>query len=333
MEKRYQVFVSSTFADLQDERSRVLQTLMEMDCIPAGMELFPAADEEQWAFIKKIVDDCDYYLLIIGGRYGSISSDGVSYTEKEYDYAVSKGMKVVALLHAKPLEIPVGKSEMDSQSRVKLESFREKVKQGRLVRFWERADDLPGLVSVSLSKTIKTYPAEGWVRANAVGNEDLLAQLNQLRLENEKLRVDLANSRPAPIVVPEDLAGLDESFKIRMSTIANGATQRFFREFTWRTIFHYVSPYLLKRLDENSVKLKLAHAFGLSLDYRNVVRIEDQDFQTIALQLKALGLVKIENLSVTDGSRHLFWSLTPAGEQLMVNLRLVRAKGSGDSEE
>jgi len=131
MEKRYQVFVSSTFADLQDERSRVLQTLMEMDCIPAGMELFPAADEEQWAFIKKIVDDCDYYLLIIGGRYGSISSDGVSYTEKEYDYAVSKGMKVVALLHAKPLEIPVGKSEMDSQSRVKLESFREKVKQGR----------------------------------------------------------------------------------------------------------------------------------------------------------------------------------------------------------
>ena len=104
---------------------------MEMDCIPAGMELFPAADEEQWAFIKKIVDDCDYYLLIIGGRYGSISSDGVSYTEKEYDYAVSKGMKVVALLHAKPLEIPVGKSEMDSQSRVKLESFREKVKQGR----------------------------------------------------------------------------------------------------------------------------------------------------------------------------------------------------------
>ncbi|MCR9883896.1 DUF4062 domain-containing protein, partial [Vibrio alginolyticus] len=75
MEKRYQVFVSSTFADLQEERQQVIQALMEMDCIPAGMELFPATDEEQWEFIKRIIDDCDYYLLIIGGRYGSVSSD------------------------------------------------------------------------------------------------------------------------------------------------------------------------------------------------------------------------------------------------------------------
>jgi Domain of unknown function (DUF4062) len=52
MDKRYQVFVSSTFADLQDERRRVIQTVMERDCFPAGIELFPAADEEQWQFIK-----------------------------------------------------------------------------------------------------------------------------------------------------------------------------------------------------------------------------------------------------------------------------------------
>ena len=71
MEKRYQVFVSSTFADLKEERRKVIQTLMEMDCIPSGMEIFPAADEEQWEFIKKVISDCDYYILIIGGRYGS----------------------------------------------------------------------------------------------------------------------------------------------------------------------------------------------------------------------------------------------------------------------
>lgn len=85
MDKRYQVFLSSTYADLKDERQKVIQTLMEMDCIPSGMELFPATDEEQWEFIKKVIDDCDYYLLIIGGRYGSINAEGISYTEKEYD--------------------------------------------------------------------------------------------------------------------------------------------------------------------------------------------------------------------------------------------------------
>jgi len=46
MDKRYQIFVSSTFADLKDERQQVIQALMEMDCIPSGMELFPAQDDE-----------------------------------------------------------------------------------------------------------------------------------------------------------------------------------------------------------------------------------------------------------------------------------------------
>ena len=90
MDKRYQVFISSTFSDLKEERKNVIQTLLEMDCIPAGMELFPAPDEEQWEFIKKIIDDCDYYMLIIGGRYGSLTKDGISYTEKEFDYAKEK---------------------------------------------------------------------------------------------------------------------------------------------------------------------------------------------------------------------------------------------------
>jgi len=80
MSTRYQVFVSSTYADLKNERSRVIQTLLELDCIPAGMELFPAADEEQWQFIRRVIDDCDYYIVIIGGRYGSLTPEGISYT-------------------------------------------------------------------------------------------------------------------------------------------------------------------------------------------------------------------------------------------------------------
>jgi hypothetical protein len=93
MNKRYQVFISSTYADLKEERSKVIQTIMELDCIPAGMEIFPAIDEEQFNFIKKIIDDCDYYLLIIGGRYGSISEDGLSYTEKELIMLLKERLK------------------------------------------------------------------------------------------------------------------------------------------------------------------------------------------------------------------------------------------------
>ena len=151
MDKRYQVFVSSTYTDLIEERQIVFQTLMEMDCIPAGMELFPAADEDQFEFIKKVIDDCDYYLLIVGGRYGTLAEDQISYTEKEFDYAVASGKKAVVLVHKDPDTIPSGKSESDPDIRKKLETFKKKAMTGRLVDFWEEPKDLRCLLYTSPS--------------------------------------------------------------------------------------------------------------------------------------------------------------------------------------
>ncbi len=73
-EKRYQVFISSTFSDLLNERKMILDLLLMADCIPAGMEAFAAADAEQFDIIKKVIDLCDYYVLIIGKRYGTVHS-------------------------------------------------------------------------------------------------------------------------------------------------------------------------------------------------------------------------------------------------------------------
>lgn len=93
MDRRYQVFISSTYMDLVDERREVIQALLEMDCLPAGMEMFPAANDDQWTLIQQVIDESDYYVVIVGGRYGSVAPDGISYTEKEYDYAVSTGSR------------------------------------------------------------------------------------------------------------------------------------------------------------------------------------------------------------------------------------------------
>ncbi|HSP50009.1 MAG TPA: DUF4062 domain-containing protein [Pseudolabrys sp.] len=81
MDKRYQVFVSSTFADLKDERQAVLQALLSLDHFPAGMESFLASDDDAWTLIKGVIDDSDYYVLVFGGRYGSTNHAGVGYTE------------------------------------------------------------------------------------------------------------------------------------------------------------------------------------------------------------------------------------------------------------
>lgn len=102
MDKKYQVFVSSTYEDLRLERQEVMNALLELDCIPSGMELFPAADEDQWSLIQGVIDECDYYILILGGRYGSVSNNGVGYTEMEYQYALETNKPIIAFLHKEP---------------------------------------------------------------------------------------------------------------------------------------------------------------------------------------------------------------------------------------
>ncbi len=329
MEKRFQVFISSTYADLKDERRTVIQTVIELDCIPAGMELFPAADEEQLTFIKRVIDDCDYYLLIIGGRYGSISDSGVSYTEQEYDYAVGHGLKVIALLHENPDEIPLGKSEKDPVLRDRLQRFRDKASKGRLVKFWKTAGDIPGLVALSLSSTIKMFPAVGWVRANRAASEELLSEVNDLRKKNSRLESYIADL--APLSTFKDLAGLDEAFTVRgryHNSYFNG-TRGWFCDTTWRKIFSYISPYLVKHPNDDAVKDVLEEALFKESDagekgYAAV--LDDQIFQTVGVQLRALGLVKIEYSQTVSGGMGLFWSITKPGERLMLELRTVRTK-------
>ena len=326
MDKRYQVFVSSTYADLKEERQKVIQALMELDCIPAGMELFPAADEEQFEFIKRVIDDCDYYLLIVGGRYGSLTAQGISYTEQEYDYALSRGLKVIALIHEKPDEIPFGKSEQDPELRNLLQKFRDRVATDRLVRFWSSADQLPGIVALSLSKTIKMFPAIGWVRADRASSEELLTEINDLRKQNSQLQstlADLPKFKPAPI---PDLAGLDEAIELHGEHFNDGRRRTWKAKATWGELFGFVAPYLVKHPNESTVKSVLKDAlFDRSGSYGTTVSLDDQDFQTIAVQLKALDLINLSYSKTVQGGMGLFWSATPAGERLTFELRAVRS--------
>lgn len=219
MKKRYQVFISSTYTDLKEKRSLVMKSVMDIDCIPAGMELFPAIDEEQFEFIKKIIDDCDYYILIIGGRYGSMTEDGISYTEMEFDYAKSKRIPVIAFLHNDIDNIPSGKVDMDPNVRAKLEQFRERVKKERLVKFWDTPGNLTSQVIISLTQTIKIRPGVGWVRANVVTNEESLQELNSLRKEVEQLRTYKRKKEEDSFGYISNIADWDETFTLHLNAV------------------------------------------------------------------------------------------------------------------
>ena len=166
--KRYQIFVSSTYSDLIEERQAVLESILKLRHIPVGMEQFVAANDEQFGYIQRLIDETDYYVILIGNRYGSIASDGVSYTEKEFDYAVSKGIPILAFIHSSPDSLPANKSEKTASARKQLTRFREKVMNNRLVSLfsWDSPVSLSREVVVALTIAINDYPRPGWERAN-----------------------------------------------------------------------------------------------------------------------------------------------------------------------
>lgn len=142
MEKKYQVFVSSTYQDLIEEQQKVIEALLGKNCFPVGTEYFPAANDDQLTVIKKIIDRCDYYILIIGGRYGSLDAkSGKSYTQLEFEYAVSKGIPIASFYHAEPNKLSGQRIEPTDDRKRKLNEF-EIIVQEKLCDSWKEPYEL-----------------------------------------------------------------------------------------------------------------------------------------------------------------------------------------------
>jgi len=333
IDRRYQVFISSTYRDLGPERQEIVQALLELDCIPAGMELFPASDDDKWALISKVIADCDYYLVIVAGRYGSLDSEGMSYTEREYDLAVSLGKPVMGFVHAAPDEIPRGKSETDPVAADKLRSFREKV-QRKMCKTWRTPEELGGVVSRSLIKLIKSHPTVGWVRGDQVLTPQIQAEISDLRATVAELQ----NRRSGSSVDPETLArGLDPfEFPYEYMYEAEDGERKTYKgkaTYTWDAWFMFLGPYLVNEVTEKALQ---GHMMGAIEGYvarrkgnpepRSEVNDEDNSGSQIIIQLLALGLIERSKRRRPVSDRGSYWALTPQGRDYLLELSAIRRK-------
>lgn len=209
-DKRYSVFISSTFNDLREERRAVQDVVISSGDFPVQMESFPAADEDQFEFIKSLIEKCDYYVLIVAGRYGTASEDGLSYTEKEYHHAVLKGIPVSVMLHGDRGAISADKSEESIDGKKRLAAFVAKVEKNRLRKTWETSDALKLAVREALEYAKATKPAVGWVRGDSVASVEALEELNEIRKENARFR-EAIGSLEIEIALPPIPAANDET--------------------------------------------------------------------------------------------------------------------------
>ena len=212
--RKYSVFISSTYEDLVDERQALLGVALENDYIPVGMEQFHAYPASQWQVITKMIDECDAYLLVIGGRYGSMEEgSGISYTEKEYNYAKSKGIPVLALIRT-PKNITQDKMDTGDDQFIKqkkLEEFRTRVeKDENTVSFFGTLSDLKYEAANALRNAVSFCgDSAGWVRYS-----DMQSIVNEKIGEQNAISIQLREQQDSRMKNVENaIATLMEEFK------------------------------------------------------------------------------------------------------------------------
>lgn len=199
-QKKLQVFVSSTYRDLRQERQAAVEAILKAGHIPAGMELFSAGSESQLETIRRWIDDSDVYMLILGARYGSVDpKTSLSYTELEYDYAISKDKPIFAVVitdSAIDAKIKTeGKDVIETDYPKELKFFREKVLT-RISSFFSDEKDIKLAVHETMADYARRLDFTGWVSGNEIAYAtSALEELTRLRQEKEALLAEIERLR------------------------------------------------------------------------------------------------------------------------------------------
>lgn len=222
--KKFQVFISSTFEDMKQERQAAVSAVLEAGHIPAGMELFSSGNETQLETIRRWIDNSDVYLLILGGRYGSIEPKSQkSYIELEFDHAVAQGKSLFSIvIKESALEDKaktMGLSAIERKNGAAYEAFRSRV-LSMTSGFYIDTKDIKLEILKSLTEKTGDPSLLGWVR----GCVELESELRSIETEE----IDLLNGFKK--VEPKEsfnidypaMPSLSQRIEIQIDLIAEG---------------------------------------------------------------------------------------------------------------
>lgn len=333
MDKRYQVFVSSTYLDLIKERLRVMYTLLRMNCFPAGMELFPASDFDPRTIIKKVIEDSDYYVLLIGARFGTEAEKEQSFTQWEYEYAKGQGLPILTFLRRDPSFIPKGCPAEDEQLKKRQAEFRQTLKKEKWCKEWTTAEGLCEELAISFPRLMEVSPRVGWIRSGQLGNDEQQGEVERL---GDRIREFESNSE----VVPKGIEAGRELVKVGFDCVVRYADPEFglyeghgteygTHTLSLKDFFAQLAPELLVPRNESAMKRVLNRSIMDSLQQRSglleegkevtAVSIKDNDFNRLKVRLRNLGWIGLDK-STSAGNGQALWKLTRKGEEIMNQL-------------
>lgn len=318
MRKRYQVFVSSTYKDLKEQRALVIKHIHDMGHFPVGMEIFPASDQTQWEYIKSIIDDSDYYVLILGGCYGSLDSDGLSFTEKEYQYAVKKGLHVLVHFRDEVESLPPQDRDDDLSN---ISRFRSVAMKARLARAWKTEAELTAGVIISLQQAIANSPAIGWVRGDQVlSNKDHLA-VSQMAAENARLQEELKDFHERDQLSGfHGIAGLNDEFTLHFDDEEKSV------DLAWVNIWRIFGDKMQERtrytghdfVGRDEIKSEVERYISEEIFEDGFFGsiMDDTCFEIVEAQFQAYNYIKVDSRGQ--------WFVTDHGEACLIASKIVK---------
>ncbi|WP_293638543.1 hypothetical protein [Polaromonas sp.] len=164
-----------------------------------------------------------------------------------------------------------------------------------------------------------------------------------MRRHIEELQAELQATRTTGPAGTSDLAQGEDPFEVHFSFIAspdkyshNGSGYSSTTTLNWEDIFSTLSPLMIHEATESDLVKALNSLVGDS-SYENLkkskgfrelnllqFKINSEDFQTIKIQLRALGLITRSTKSRSVKDTATYWTLTPYGDNVMTKLRAIK---------
>lgn len=337
LDRRYQVFVTTSCADMHDYCAVVVQTLMGMGFFAWGLESRTPLSS---AYARRQIEDCDYVLLILGQSYGEQSVSGISFMHLEYIYAVTKQKPIIAFIFEQR-QMP---SSFEMQQDVTHDMRQHLADQKKYLNFkqqlhqeldqvfhYKNLKDLEQSIRANMPQMTQRYPSLGWVRPqNLQILQDEIDQL-KIQLAEARLNIDRQHQDPffhVPAVSIHDIF----SFDYRMQAYQEREFKELIceKQMTWAALLHLLSLEFHHALPEADFsKVLNAYLSQHALEDAQKYLARAHTVAQVQINVRALQSIKQQMrrnewlLPVgRDDRQRMLWRITQKGLKLLDELHL-----------
>ncbi len=324
LDKRYQVFITTSGSEMQPERIVLSQTLVGMGFFSWGLEQRTPLST---AFARRQIDDCDYVVILLGSQYGEQSVSGVGYMHLEYIYAVTKQKPVIVFMHSDPEARDPSLHDATPQLREKFQEFRKLLQTDvDQVFSYRTLRDLEMAVRLNMPQMLERYPVTGWVRPQ--NSQSLHDEIDQLKAKNRQLEAEVGNRQVDPFLsLPKVSMHEVFSFEYRLHAYQDGNFKelKIQKQLTWAQLLSVLGSTFVNPTPEEFFSKRMN-------EYLNEVGLEDARIQMprahavarAQMNIRALHSLKMQMCqndwimpSGRDDRQRMLWQITNKASKLM----------------